>query len=78
MKKKLFICLLVGMMALAFPISVMAVETVAAKSVYESMEQEIVPFNEQIRLYFRNNGGVLQFRVWSITNGRWITEWTDV
>ena len=79
MKKRLVLCLLVGMVVLAFPVSVMATETVAAKLVYESMEQEIVPFNELTRIYFRvTPEGLVQFRVWSITRGRWITEWAYV
>ena len=83
MKKRLFACLFAVLMALSFVVPVMATEAVATTVVYTPVEQvdpitEIIPFNEQTRIYFRNNGGVLQFRVWSITWGRWITDWTNV
>jgi len=34
---------------------------------------------EMTRIYWRTiTGGIIQFRVWSITNGRWLTDWTNL
>lgn len=32
---------------------------------------------EEIKYYYRVYNGHLQYRIWSITYGRWITEWTN-
>ena len=78
MKKRLLVCLFACMMISSFAIPVMASEVATAKPIIAEMEVEISPFNEQTRIYFRTYNGVLQFRVWSITNGRWITDWANV
>ena len=83
MKKKLIICILICVMALSYTNPVMATNVVVAESLAvntelaETAEQEIAPFNEMTRIYVRTYHGVLQFRVWSITNGRWLTDWTN-
>lgn len=33
---------------------------------------------EQFRWYFRNNNGVDEMRLWSITKGEWVTDWVPV
>ena len=79
MKKRLMVCLLTCVMALSVAVPAMAeVEATTIEQIYTVAEQEIVPATEMTRIYWRNHYGVLQFRVWSITNGRWITEWTTV
>ncbi|MCL1884240.1 MAG: hypothetical protein FWF81_10900 [Defluviitaleaceae bacterium] len=75
MKKKLVTFLLVCIMSLSFAVPVMATEVIQK---YEAAEQGIVPFTEQTRMYFRWHNGNLQSRVWSITNGRWMTDWVYV
>ena len=76
MKKRLITCLLICMMAFSFVIPVIATEVAPSETVDVVGEQGIMPLNEQTRIYFRvTSEGILQFRVWSITNGRWITEW---
>ena len=78
MKKRIIVCLFVSLIAMSFAIPVMATEATVVKPVYESTGEEISPRNEMTRIYFRNHYGRLQFRVWSITNGRWITDWEYV
>ena len=79
MKKRLLVCLFAGLMALSFAIPVMAAEVTTAKPIFAEMGyEEISPLNEMTRIYFRIYHGQLQMRVWSITNGRWITDWADV
>ena len=80
MRKRLLICLFACMMVLSFAVPVMAAEVApATETAYEEDGQAFVPFNELTRLYFRVTlAGRLQIRVWSITNGRWITDWEYV
>jgi len=61
-------------MALSFAVPAMAAEAV---SKYTVVEEEAAPRTEMTQIFWRNYQGVLQFRVWSITNGRWLTEWTN-
>lgn len=43
-----------------------------------SKESSIMPLTEEVEWYYRyNEDGVLQKRLWSITNGYWITDWID-
>lgn len=34
--------------------------------------------SEEVCWYFRTRDGVREMRLWSITNGRWITDWVPV
>ena len=85
MKKKIITLFFICGMALFFAVPVMAqTEVAVAEAVYETIEQDaveeqgITPFTEMTRAYFRTYNGVLQFRIWSITNGRWLTYWIDL
>ena len=80
MKKRIIACMFACAVALSFAVPVMAANVVAPEpvSVVIEQEQEITPFGELTRFYFRTYGGVLQARVWSITNGRWLTNWVVV
>ena len=75
MKRRLITCLLATMMALSFAVSAVAADAVSKDPVYVACGQEITPLNEQTRIYVRYTANGWQFRVWSITNGRWITDW---
>jgi len=79
MKKRLLVYLFAAsVMVLSFAVPVMAAETIAAEPKYAAAEQEAAPRTEMTQIYWRNYQGVLQFRVWSITNGRWLTDWTAI
>lgn len=81
MKKKLLVCLFACAMALSFAVPAMAAGvdvTVAEPVSVEASFVEIQPFNEVTQIVFRTYGGVLQWRVWSVTWGRWITDWMVV
>ena len=77
-KKKLVVFLLISLMALSFAIPVMATEATVTQHIYEVETQEVVPFTEITWTYWRNYGGQLQMRVWSVTNGRWLTDWMNL
>lgn len=84
--KKLFVAfLLAGVMMLSFAVPTIATEAIISPTTYVTTGQasiaegqEITPFTEMTRIYWRNATGGVQFRVWSITNGRWLTPWTYV
>jgi len=76
--------LLAGLMLLSLTVPAMATDVITVPtpgiSECELMQQtgvEMEPRNEQTQIYWRNWHGVLQFRVWGVTSGRWLTEWQD-
>ena len=36
------------------------------------------PNAEETAWYFREVNGVMQMRLWSLTYGRWLTDWIDI
>lgn len=75
MKKKLAMFLLVGVMALSFfAVPAMAADVIATEPAVEV--QEIAPLNEATQTHWRIYDGRLQFRIWGVTNGVWLTPWT--
>ena len=84
MKKKLLVCVLAVVMLFSMAVPAIAatqeVVPVAVAKGYSVSDgyAEISPFNELTRIYWRTTpAGVLQFRVWGITSGRWLTDWTN-
>ena len=80
MKKKLVVFLLIGAIAFSFATPAMATTSdgITPEMVNTTMEHEITPFTEMTRIYLRTYNGNLQWRLWSITNGRWLTDWANV
>lgn len=39
--------------------------------------QQMRPMVEETEWVYRYNNGVLQKRLWSLTYGKWLTEWVD-
>lgn len=83
--KKIFITfLIVCTLTLSFSVSVMALSLptpampVVPEPINSTEFQPIVPATELTRIYWRTYNGQLQFRVWSITFGRWNTDWITV
>jgi len=84
MKKRLLMFLLASLMLLSLAVPAMAVDAISVLptgvSEHEPMQQvgmEVDPHNEQTRIYFRTWQGNLQFRVWGVTSGRWLTDWQN-
>lgn len=77
MKKKLMTLLLIMLMAFTFAIPAMATEVVVVP-VEVTGEQTVTPHTEMTRAYFRTYRGQLQMRIWSMTNGRWLTDWINI
>jgi len=36
------------------------------------------PRAEETTWFFRNNNGIMQMRLWSITYRKWLTDWIDI
>jgi len=77
LKKRLMAFLIMCVMTLSFAVPAMASEAIVSRPVPTYREQTITPHTEMVRFYWRTAGGRLQFRVWSMTNGRWLNDWTD-
>lgn len=76
MKRRFIVaCIAASVMALSFAVPVMAVEVTAEAQAVALEYVAIERFNEPTQIYFRTMNGVLQFRVWGTTSGRWLTDW---
>lgn len=64
---------------LATVLAVMCVATlmVAPAQAYapSGAEDQAITYSDTVRWYYRMNNGVLEMRLWSITQGRWLTGW---
>jgi len=76
-KRTLVAFLFVCMMALSLAVPTMADGVVSNEPLDAEAGGENTTDTEMTQLYFRTFNGVLQFRVWSITYARWLTDWTD-
>ena len=75
--KKLMIC---GMIAISTMMAGSGTAVAAAEpvKVLESNEMtEIEARADILELHFRTVNGVLQYRIWNRTRGRWENDWTD-
>lgn len=43
-----------------------------------SGEDVVSPQAEEIVVFYRNNNGVDEMRVWSLTRGIWLTDWVPI
>lgn len=39
---------------------------------------QAITYSDTVRWYYRNNNGVMEMRLWSITRGMWLTDWVPV
>jgi len=78
-KKRLLMFFIICVMSLSFAAPAMAATTFPTQTICETSGQESsTEETEMTQIYHRWYEGRLQFRVWSITYGRWLTEWTDM
>jgi hypothetical protein len=76
-KKKLIICLVTFVIALSFAIPVAAVDVVVSEPTGTIMVEKIEPLSEHTVIYFRFYNDMLQYRIWGMISGRWLTDWAD-
>lgn len=75
MKKKLITALIIMLLSInVLPICA-AAEVVIPTAV---VEDPASPASEETVWYTRIYNGKLQMRLWSVTYGKWLTEWEDV
>jgi hypothetical protein len=79
MKKRLAVVVLLGMMAFGLPLTAHAqevdtVEGTVTISASGDVEARVI----QVTWYYRTYNGKEQRRLWSITEGKWLTDWLDV
>ncbi len=76
MKTKVIKGLLIGLIVAG--IGVTGVCLIRAKHTAEAKQEEILLCKEETKWYYRTENGVLQRRQWSLTYGKWLSEWTEV
>ncbi len=76
MKNKVIKGLLIGLIVAG--IVVTGVCLVHAKHTAEAKQEELLLCKEETKWYYRTENGVLQRRQWSLTYGKWMSEWTNV
>ncbi len=76
MKTKVIKGLIIGLIVAG--IGVTGVCLIRAKHTAEAKQEEILLCKEETKWYYRTENGVLQKRQWSLTYGKWMSEWTDV
>lgn len=75
MKKRVLTLLMASLCALTIVSSALAP---VMASPYTGEETDIETRAEQVRWYYRNNNGVEEMRLWSISYGVWKTDWIPV
>lgn len=75
MKKLIFTLALTLLMSLnVLP----ATASLASEPLAITQDTSISPMSEETVWYNRIYNGMLQRRLWSVTYGKWLTEWEDV
>ena len=82
MKLRLFKKLLVTMLVTVSILGTGALPVLANTGSYKAVEAngqvDFEPFADVLGIYFRSVNGVLQYRIWNYTRGRWENNWTNV
>ena len=79
--KKLFLLILITISIMENVCIVIAKENLTSSISYRNNCKEISVKNkrtEETRWYYRTNNGVREKRLWSITRGKWLTNWMPV
>lgn len=76
--KKTVVALLLVLSMVGSCVSALAAETVFPIQPAQAEDSGISPQAEETVWYTRVHDGMLQKRLWSITNERWLTDWIDV
>lgn len=68
--------LLAGMV-LAMSLATVCIPAMPAQAATPGVGSEVTPNAEERQWFFRMHNGKLQRRLWSITYGKWLTDWID-
>lgn len=80
MKKSIFSCVFSALFVVCIMANVVLLNehTVSAHKMtrfVEMCEDSIVPYIDETTWYFRTYNGQKQMRLWSNTEGKWLTDW---
>lgn len=75
MKKKLLAAVMAGLLTLSLVGAAAAADIPPTPGVDT---EDITPFAEEREWHFRVVNGKVQMRLWSITEGKWLTDWMDM
>lgn len=71
-------CVCTAMAAvLLFGISAQAAPSVCPQDIDMDAASLVEPKSEELKYYYRIYNGKWQYRIWSVTYGRWVTDWID-
>ncbi len=76
--KKTVVALLLVLSMVGSCVSALAAEAVTPILPAQAEDSGIAPHAEETVWCTRVHNGILQKRLWSITNGRWLTDWIDI
>lgn len=70
---------LLFMFAALLTMNVIAASALAASTPKAPTDDTVItPMSEQTQWVYRNNNGVIQKRLWSLTYAVWLTDWINV
>ena len=72
--KKIISVFLALILSLTFITSAFA-DSAPVEQIIAAEDSSIQPRAEELMWYFRYNNGVPEKRLWSITYGKWLTDW---
>ena len=73
-----FIAILLALIVVvSAPAPALAAADYADPAAVNYCEESAMPLAEETMWYIRNYNGRVQKRLWSITEGRWLTDWID-
>lgn len=76
--KKTVVALLLVLSMVGSGVSVLAAEAISPIQPAQAEDSGISPQAEETVWYTRVHNGIIQKRLWSITNERWLTDWIDI
>lgn len=76
--RKTALALTLALLTVASCLPVMAAEAQLSSAAVQATGGSAAPQVEETMWYTRMYNGKLQKRLWSITNGCWLTDWIDV
>lgn len=75
--KALSVCVLLALLLTSVPMALAAEQAPVVGSTSSSDGEQITPRTEEYIWVYRTYNGVRQKRLWSATEGVWLTDWID-
>lgn len=75
--KVLSVCVLLALFLTAMPVAMATEQVPSSEPASDTDGGQISPRTEEIYWVYRTYNGVRQKRLWSATEGVWLTDWID-